>query len=176
MKKQWMTALALVALSATVAMAGPRHGHRGSGHGRRGRAEGGGQRFGLARHAGLDLTADQEKKLRAIRETHRAQIEKAADKLREQRRAMHELAMAEPVNEAAVRKAAATLAGSLADMALLRAGVRKQFQSVLTDEQRKKLAECKDCKDCKERHRKGGRMRSRGRGRFGRHQDEAKPK
>jgi Spy/CpxP family protein refolding chaperone len=78
----------------------------------------------------------------AWRETMQAQQEKTRElmaKIREVRRAIIEASLAEPFDEAAIRKQAEAIGKAEADLAVLRAKALSEIKPPLTPEQREKL-------------------------------------
>jgi Spy/CpxP family protein refolding chaperone len=94
-------------------------------------------RIGLAR---LGLSADQKEQIRAIVRGRAAEFKSVAAEMRRTRRAVNN-AIANDAGESAIRAASAEMAKVQADMAALRAGLRKQVFSVLTPEQQAKAKE-----------------------------------
>lgn len=87
----------------------------------------------------LDLTEDQQVRIRAILKAHAAEIEVQARAGRDARRALGDAAMAEPPDEAAIRGLAQQLGAAHADGALLFARIRAEALPILTAEQQEKL-------------------------------------
>ena len=87
----------------------------------------------------LDLTEDQQVRIRAILKAHAAEIEAQARAGRDARRALGDAATAEPVDEAAIRGLAQQLTDAHADGALLFARIRAEALPILTAEQQEKL-------------------------------------
>ena len=96
--------------------------------------------FGLR---GVDLTDAQKEQLRSIMESHKEEFEQVGAKLREAHRGLAAAADGQAVDEAAIRARSTTLAGALADEAILRAKVRAEVQGILTAEQLQKMQERK---------------------------------
>lgn len=136
MKKTLIVTLSLVLLAAGGAGAqtghGPGPGPGGMGHG------------GLDAHlehmaAMLDLTPDQVGQVREIITEGHATAEVSRDELRVARQALDSLIHSTQFDEAAIRAAAATIAGIEADLAVDRARTFQRAQQVLTPEQAEKL-------------------------------------
>jgi Spy/CpxP family protein refolding chaperone len=87
---------------------------------------------------GLDLTDTQRQQIRDVREKHRGEMEKAADRLRAAHRAQREAAHASPADEARIRATAGELAEAMTEMAVLRSRVHQEMLSVLTPEQQER--------------------------------------
>jgi Spy/CpxP family protein refolding chaperone len=91
-------------------------------------------RLGVGR---LGLSAEQREQVRNILQGRAAEFKNLGVQMRTARRAVND-AIANDEAEAAIRAASAELAKVEADMAVLRAGVRKQVFGVLTPEQQAK--------------------------------------
>jgi len=161
MRWNWIGVAVLgVALTGAVAMAGGRgpgrgrhrwHGgerfEKGRGFGRGfGRGPGGRGHIDMREHFGrfkeeLNLTEEQESKIKAVREKYRPEMIGAFKPLREKGRVLRTLARADELDEAAIRAAARDLADAMADGAILRGKMHKEVRGVLTGEQREKLKE-----------------------------------
>lgn len=88
-------------------------------------------RFGLGQ---LGLSAEQKQQVRGILQGQAAEFKGLGAQMRNARRAVNN-AIANDEGEAAIRAASAQMAKVQADVAVLRAGVRKQVFGVLTPEQ-----------------------------------------
>ena len=130
-----LVAVATAAIGVAYAQqagAGPRGGQMAAGG--RGMMQGGRlamMRFGLGQ---LGLSAEQKQQVRGLLQGRAAEFRSLGVQLRTARRAVNS-AIANDETEAAIRAASAELAKVEADMAVLRAGVRKQVFGVLTPEQ-----------------------------------------
>lgn len=93
----------------------------------------------ISRH--LELTADQQARIRAVLKDHAAEIEAQVRAGRDARRALHEAVLRESPDEAAVRGLAQQLGNAHADGALLFAKIRAEASPILTAEQQTKLQE-----------------------------------
>jgi Spy/CpxP family protein refolding chaperone len=82
----------------------------------------------------LELSAEQKQQVRGILQGRAAEFKGLGAQMRNARRAVNS-AIANDEGEAAIRAASAELAKVQADVAVLRAGVRKQVFGVLTPEQ-----------------------------------------
>ena len=89
------------------------------------------RRFGLAQ---LGLSAEQRQQVRGILQGRAAEFKSLGAQMRNARRALND-AIANDEGEAAIRAASAEMAKVEADVAVLRAVVRKQVFGVLTPEQ-----------------------------------------
>jgi Spy/CpxP family protein refolding chaperone len=134
-------ALAALLVLPAIALAGPGkwgHGHRGP-HGDPGPGE---MLRMLAAH--LELSEEQRAQVRALAEEHRESTRALRDRIRDARRSLHETIQADDYSEDAIRAAAAVLAAAEADMAVARASHRKDFEALLTPEQKEELQRIKD--------------------------------
>ena len=150
-----LTLVALLALPA-IALAGP--GKRGHGHhGPDGDRHPGEMMRMLAGH--LELNDEQRAQARSLAEEHRESTRALRDRIRDARRTLHETIHADDSSEDAIRAASAVLAAAEADMAVARASHKKDFEALLTPEQKEELQRIKD------EHGKG--MRGKGAGPHG---------
>ena len=125
----------IVALAAGGLLAGrfsagafPREGHSGFGPRIFGR---------IARD--LELSGDQKARIKTILKSHATEIESQMKASAAARQAVHDAVLAQPVDEAAIRAAAARLGQVHADGAVLFAKVRTEVDPILTDDQRAKI-------------------------------------
>ena len=86
----------------------------------------------------LDLSDAQKQQVRDIMQRHRQQSQPVMDRLQQAMQAQRAAINAVPVNEAAVRQAAAALAAVEADMAVDQARMHADIFSLLTVEQQEK--------------------------------------
>jgi Spy/CpxP family protein refolding chaperone len=94
-------------------------------------------------HGELDITPEQREQIKAVLQAHRGEIVQVARKLRDEHRELRSVVEAEPVNETAIREAAADLGEVLGDAAVLHAEIRGEVVTVLTPEQVAKLEACR---------------------------------
>lgn len=87
----------------------------------------------------LQLTPEQRGKLKEMIKVHKPEIVAAIGKIREGRKKVQAAVRAEPPNEVAIRSAAASMSGPLAEAAVLRAKIRREALALLTPEQRGKV-------------------------------------
>lgn len=87
----------------------------------------------------LELTDDQKAQVRSILKSHAAEIEQRMAAGAAARRALRDAIRTEPVNESAIRAAAAAAGSARADGAVLFARIRAEVLPVLTADQRQKL-------------------------------------
>jgi Spy/CpxP family protein refolding chaperone len=87
----------------------------------------------------LDLTDDQKAQLKAIAESHRAEVQQAGQKIGAAREGMRTLLDADTIDESAIRAKSAEVAAAEAEAAILNAKVRRESMQILTAEQIEKL-------------------------------------
>jgi Spy/CpxP family protein refolding chaperone len=104
----------------------------------------------------LGVTDEQREQIRIKMESYKPRFEDIADRMTVARKALEDAITAEPVNDGAIRAAAAAVADVEADAAVLRATVHQDVFSVLTPEQRQKA---KDLRGQMEQRMKDGRQR-----------------
>ena len=119
-----------------------REGHHGDGHHGFKRGCGSFERMADA----LNLTDDQVKKMRAIKDKYRPQKQALADKSRENRKALRALMDQDKVKDSEIRKLADARGKIKADMIFLKKKMKLEMQAVLTKEQRAKWKEIRDAK------------------------------
>ena len=141
-------------------------GERGPGMGRGMMGPGGpgmrgGGPFGKAGHPlrELGLTDAQLQHVRTIMESHRDEQKAIGDRMRDARKALQDAIEADPLNEGAIRDAAAAVGAIDADAAVLQAKIRTEVFALLTPEQVKKA---KELRSEMENRMKDGRGRGRG--------------
>ena len=87
----------------------------------------------------LDLSTDQKARIKTILKAHASEIETQMKASAAARQAVHDAVLAQPVDETAIRAAAARLGQVHADGAVLFAKVRTEAEPILTDDQRAKI-------------------------------------
>ena len=87
------------------------------------------------------MTDNQREQVKSIMDSHKAEFDDAAGKLRDAHRAFAEAVGATPVDDAAVRARGAAIGTAMADEALLRAKVRTEVLAILTPEQQQQLSQ-----------------------------------
>ena len=87
----------------------------------------------------MKVTEEQREEIRAIVESHKAELVAAVKPIVASKRALGEAVAAEETNEAAIRSACEDLGKSLGDAAVLGAKIRKEVAGVLTAEQQELL-------------------------------------
>ena len=87
---------------------------------------------------GLELTETQREQVKAAMESHQAEFEAQATKMRAAHEALQAVITADTVDESAIRLKAADVAAVEADGAVLRAKVRAEVWALLTPEQQTK--------------------------------------
>ncbi len=142
MKKIIIAILAFAVLATGVMFAVGQQksgdGKRG-GFGKRGHHRGG---YGMM-YRGLDLTEDQKAKLKEFRTAGRSSLQPTREALRANRKKMQELTATGAFDEAQVTALANEQAALSAKMIVERQRMKSQLFSILTDEQKAKLAEGK---------------------------------
>ena len=129
----------IVAVMAGGAVAIFAQGGPGRGAGALGPGGPGGRGFAAGFALGqLDLSDAQKQQVRDIMQRHRQQSQPVMDRLQQTMQAQRAAINAVPVNEAAVRQAAAALAAVEADMAVDQARMHADIFSILTVEQQEK--------------------------------------
>jgi protein CpxP len=139
-QKSAVVGLAIAALAAGGLLAGrlsagafPQGGH----------SEFGPRVFGRVARA-LDLSSDQKARIKTILKTHGSEIETQMKASATARQAVHDAVLAQPVDETAIRAAAARLGQVHADGAVLFAKIRTEVQPILTDDQKAKIQSFRD--------------------------------
>jgi Spy/CpxP family protein refolding chaperone len=107
----------------------------------------------------LGLTDAQLQQVRTIMESHRDDQKAIGDRMRDARKALQDAIEADPLNEGAIRDAAAAVGAIDADAAVLQAKLRAEVFALLTPEQVKKA---KELRSEMENRMKDGRGRGRG--------------
>jgi protein CpxP len=116
-------------------------GHGGpGGRGRMGGPERGGPLAGLPLRE-LNLSDAQREQVKAIMESHQAEMKAVGDRAMTARQALHAATTAASFDEAAVRARAAELAAVEADVAVSRARIFADVYQILTPEQQAKVKE-----------------------------------
>lgn len=140
MKKVIIAILALAVLAAAVMFAVGQKASDGkhSGFGKRGHHRGMGMMF-----RGLDLTEDQKAKLKEFRTASRANLQPTFEALKANRKKTNELTADGVFHEAQVSALASEQAALSAKLIVERQRAKSQLFSILTDEQKAKLAEIK---------------------------------
>lgn len=114
---------------------GHRKGERGRKMSRKGH---GGHKMMLK---GLDLTEDQKEQMKSIREKYGDQMKEAHKAFGEAQKALREAASGDDINEATIRELSKNVADNMAEMAIMKAGIHKEIQALLTDEQKLQVEE-----------------------------------
>jgi protein CpxP len=84
----------------------------------------------------LDLSDEQQRQIKAIRESEREKAAPLREALAENRQKLHEAIQAESFDEAAVRVLAASQAQARTELIVARARMQSRINAVLTPEQR----------------------------------------
>ena len=87
----------------------------------------------------MRFTDSQRTKFEDILKDSRESLREGRKSVAESRGKLRKAAAAEKIDEAAVRKEAATLANAIADLTMEQSKVRRRLLEVLTDQQREKL-------------------------------------
>jgi Spy/CpxP family protein refolding chaperone len=124
-----------VLLAPGVPLAQPGYGH--GPHGRRG--GGGGPMMMERLFDRLDLTADQRDQIHELFAKHRDELGPLLDQSQAAHQALADQIHADTFDEKAIRKAAADLAGTEADLAVARGRFFQDISRILTPEQRDQL-------------------------------------
>ena len=88
----------------------------------------------------LSLTEDQEKQVRAIYDSHKAERAARSQAVKSAREALQKTTLAMPLNEAGIRSAAQAVGQAEGDSALLEAKIRAQVAALLNPDQQQKFA------------------------------------
>ena len=94
--------------------------------------------------AQLDLTEQQQELLKSLKETNKGSMQAAKSSMKPLKKQMHELLMADDIDEAAVKGLSIQMAERKADHMIMMASIKKQAIAILTDEQRAKLKKMKE--------------------------------
>lgn len=121
--------------AAAPAPGGPGHGGPGNGFGRDWGKAGAEMRERFEAFKNLNLTDDQKKQIRDIMQEAKPAMEPLLKSFGAQHAALSKLTEATPLNEAAIRDAAAKLGSTEGDMAMAKAKVSERIRAVLTPEQ-----------------------------------------
>ncbi len=92
----------------------------------------------------LDLSDDQKSQIKAVLKTHAAEIEAQMKASSSARRALHQAVLTQPIDENAIRTAAATLGSVESDGAVLFAKIRTEVEPILTVAQRAKIQQFRE--------------------------------
>lgn len=101
------------------------------------RPERDGTRFLARMTKTLDLSAEQQEKIKAIMDEHRAKVAPLRQSLDENRDKLRQVTKADTFDEAAIRTLAAGQAAAKTELTVERARMKNQIHAVLTPEQRK---------------------------------------
>lgn len=89
----------------------------------------------------LDLSAEQQEKVKAIMDEHRSKVAPLRQSLDESRDQLRQLGKADTFDETAVRRLAAGQAAAKAELMVERARMQSQIHALLTPEQREMAEE-----------------------------------
>lgn len=101
------------------------------------RPEKDGKRFLARMTKTLDLSAEQQDKIKVIMDEHRAKVAPMRQQLEESRNKLRQAIKADTFDEAAIRTLAAGQAAAKTELMVERARMKNQIHAVLTPEQRK---------------------------------------
>jgi periplasmic protein CpxP/Spy len=105
----------------------------------------------------LDLSGEQKDSLKSLKESNKDTMIAAKSSMKPLKKEMHELLMAEDIDEASVRNLSVQIAEKKADHMIMMASIKKQAIAILTDEQRAELKKMKEKRDTKmKRHHSKG--------------------
>jgi protein CpxP len=93
---------------------------------------------------GLNLTDAQKEAVKAIIEKHKPELKAIADVAIPARQKLHAAVTADAVNEEAIRAAAAEVAATEANGAVLRAKIHSEVWAVLTPEQQQQAKQMRE--------------------------------
>lgn len=94
--------------------------------------------------AALDLTQEQRTAIREILRSQRPAFRSVVERVREARAELRNAVSADPIDESLIRQKVQDLSRVGVDAALFRARIGAKIRAVLTDEQRKKVAELRE--------------------------------
>lgn len=92
----------------------------------------------------LNLTDDQKTRIKAVLKSHASEIETQLRASAAARQALNDAVLAQPVDETAIRAAAAQVGQVHADGAVLFARIRTEVQPILTEEQGARIQKFRD--------------------------------
>jgi len=91
----------------------------------------------------LNLSDPQQEKVKAVMDSHQAEMQALDEKIDAARKSVHDAVHADIYNEAAIRDAHKTLAAEMEDMAVVRGKIFTEIRPLLTPEQVTQLKEMK---------------------------------
>lgn len=94
----------------------------------------------------LDLSDEQAKKVRSIRDSYKEKMQALRKKMKENRKQLREEMRAESIDQSKVKEIAKSSGDLKASKIILRAEMRNEIHKVLTKEQREKIKEHKTYK------------------------------
>jgi len=100
----------------------------------------------------LNLSEEQTKQVRTIRDNYRPQISTLADKMRDNRQQLRELMHGDTINQDKVKELAQVMGDLKTDKIILRAEMKAEIHKVLTKEQREEMKEWKGRRGHGHRH------------------------
>ena len=84
----------------------------------------------------LNLTEEQKTQMKEIHEKYKEQMKGLGESVREAREALRTAAQAQDIDENTIRELSRTVADKMAEFAILRAKIKKESDSILTEEQK----------------------------------------
>jgi protein CpxP len=137
------TVLALGAVVAALAGTAALAGSVAWAHGRERQGAWGHGPFGIWHHGHdslkqLDLTDDQQARIKAVLRSHADEFHEILDRLKAEHEAVREISDQETIDEAAIRDRVRQAADPLGDLAVLHARAHQEIGAILTPEQRQK--------------------------------------
>lgn len=102
---------------------------------------------------GLNLTADQKQKIQAMKQTNRSKMMSDMEQMKVLRVQMHNMAMSDKMDEAAMDQMISKKSALMADMMKMRMMFKNQVYMMLTPDQKMKYRQAmenmhKNCKKC----------------------------
>lgn len=91
----------------------------------------------------LNLSEEQTKQVRAIRDNYRPKISTLADKMQDNRKQLREVMRGDTINQDKVKELAQVMGDLKTDKIILRAEIKAEMHKVLTKEQREEMKEWK---------------------------------
>lgn len=91
----------------------------------------------------LGLSEEQQAKMKELREVNGENMKKLAEAAKEAHKALKEASMKDEIDEEGIRALARNAGDAMGEMTILKAKMKKEFEALLTDEQKAKLDEKK---------------------------------
>lgn len=149
--------ITLLAASMLFAATATLNAQDGEGKERKGRGDKGGRMFGGGREGmergqrgglgmmmkDLNLTDEQKEKMKGVHESNSEKMKELGKAMAEAQKSLREASEGDTIDEAKIREICKTVADNMAEMAILRAKMKKEVDAILTDEQKAKMEEKK---------------------------------